>query len=119
MPHYKPNLRGPGSRPEERAAALTFAHASAHCRCTPKAPGVSMSKVTYEIVPHDGGWAYRVGETYSEAFPTHDAAREAAERAASEQRLPLEHTTIEYEDRAGRWHREQADDDRPEVDVQG
>jgi Uncharacterized protein conserved in bacteria (DUF2188) len=47
-----------------------------------------MNKVTYEIVEHDGGWAYRVGGVYSETFPTHDAARRAAERAAHEQILP-------------------------------
>jgi hypothetical protein len=27
-----------------------------------------MSKITYEIVRHDGGWAYKVDETFSEAF---------------------------------------------------
>jgi hypothetical protein len=78
-----------------------------------------MSKLTYRIVPHDGGWAYRAGETYSETFPSHDAALRAARRAAFEQGLPLEHTRIEYEDSAGRWHRENADDDRPEVDIKG
>ena len=78
-----------------------------------------MSKITYRVIPHDGGWAYRAGETYSETFPTHDAALQAARRAAAEQGLPLEHTTIEYEDSAGHWHREKADDDRPEVDVEG
>ncbi len=43
----------------------------------------SMAHVTYEIVQHDGGWAYRVDGVYSETFPTHDAARFAASRAAS------------------------------------
>ena len=33
-----------------------------------------MSEVTYEIVEHDGGWAYKVGPTFSETFPTHDEA---------------------------------------------
>ena len=28
-----------------------------------------MSKITYEIVEHDGGWAYRVDGVYSEPFP--------------------------------------------------
>ncbi len=37
-----------------------------------------MVKIIYEIVPHDGGWAYRLGGVYSEAFPTHDQALEAA-----------------------------------------
>jgi hypothetical protein len=79
-----------------------------------------MTKVTYEIVQHDGGWAYRAGETFSEAFPSHDAARQAAERAASEQVVPGDPTTISYEDSKGRWHRERsAGDDRPETDVEG
>jgi HEXXH motif-containing protein len=47
-----------------------------------------MSKVTYEIVEHDGGWAYRVNGVFSEPFPSHDLARQAAERAAGEQRVP-------------------------------
>ena len=34
-----------------------------------------MAKITYEVVEHDGGWAYRVGDVFSEAFPSHDAAR--------------------------------------------
>jgi hypothetical protein len=40
-----------------------------------------MAKITYEIVQHDGGWAYRVDETFSEPFPSHDSARKAAEQA--------------------------------------
>jgi hypothetical protein len=77
-----------------------------------------MSRVTYEIVEHDGGWAYRVGGTYSETFPTHDLARQAAERAAKEQVVPGEATGITYEDREGRWHNELSKaDDRPETQV--
>jgi Uncharacterized protein conserved in bacteria (DUF2188) len=79
-----------------------------------------MAKVTYEIVEHDGGWAYRVDGAYSETFPTHDAARRAAERAASEQVLPGTSTLISYEDAKGRWHDElSAGDDRPETDIKG
>jgi hypothetical protein len=29
-----------------------------------------MNKVTYEIVEHDGGWAYRVNGVFSEPFPS-------------------------------------------------
>ena len=47
-----------------------------------------MDKVIYEIVEHDGGWAYRVNGVFSEPFPSHDLARQAAERAAAEQRVP-------------------------------
>ncbi len=79
-----------------------------------------MAKVTYEIVEHDGGWAYRVNGVYSEPFPTHDLARKAAERAAQEQLAPGETTPISYEDEKGRWHDEVAKgSDRPETDVEG
>ena len=79
-----------------------------------------MSKITYEVVEHDGGWAYRVDGVFSEAFPSHDEARIAAERAASEQILPGDTTAISWEDRDGRWHEElSAGSDRPETDVRG
>jgi hypothetical protein len=79
-----------------------------------------MTKLTYEIVQHDGGWAYRVNETYSEAFPSHDLARKAAERAAQEQESPGAATDILYEDKTGHWHKEQsAGDDRPKINVKG
>jgi hypothetical protein len=79
-----------------------------------------MSKLTYEIVKHDGGWAYRVDETFSEPFATHDAARQAAERAAKEQSVPGQTASISYEDPQGKWHSEvSAGDDRPQADVEG
>jgi Uncharacterized protein conserved in bacteria (DUF2188) len=85
-----------------------------------KARRANMSKVTYEIVEHDGGWAYRVDGVFSETFPSHDAARHAAERAAKEQHVPGETTGISYEDRQGRWHDEVASGtDRPDTDVVG
>jgi hypothetical protein len=79
-----------------------------------------MKKYTYAIVKHDGGWAYRAGETYSETFPSHDAARTAAERVAREQLLPGDSASITYEDSKGHWHTElSAGDDRPETNVKG
>jgi hypothetical protein len=79
-----------------------------------------MAKVTYEIVEHDGGWAYRVDGVFSETFPSHDLARKAAERAAKEQVVPGATTGITYEDKSGHWHQEvAAGDDRPETDVKG
>jgi hypothetical protein len=79
-----------------------------------------MTKVTYEIVEHDGGWAYRVDGVFSETFPSHDAARQAAEDAASEQRVPGDTTGISYEDKDGRWHDElSVGRDRPVTDVKG
>jgi hypothetical protein len=80
-----------------------------------------MSHVTYEIVEHDGGWAYKVGATFSETFPSHDAARTAAERAAREQRVAgQDDVGISYEDTKGKWHDElAAGTDRPVTDVEG
>ena len=78
-----------------------------------------MTKIIYEIVEHDGGWAYRVNGVFSETFPSHDTAREAAERAAGEQAVPGDTTAISYEDKDGRWHDElSAGNDRPETDVE-
>jgi len=78
-----------------------------------------MSHVTYKIVQHDDGWAYTVDGVYSEAFPTHAAALEAAKAAAAEQRVPGHTEVIEYEDEKGKWHTETASGtDRPETDVQ-
>jgi hypothetical protein len=77
-----------------------------------------MPKVVYEIVQHDGGWAYRVNGTYSESFPSRDEAHSAAERAAREQQVPDQPTDIAWEDDRGRWHTEASPgDDRPETEV--
>ena len=78
-----------------------------------------MSHVTYKVVRHEDGWAYTVDGAFSESFPTHAEALEAARRAAAEQRVPGQTETIEYEDANGRWHTElAAGRDRPETDVE-
>ena len=77
-----------------------------------------MSEVTYEIVEHDGGWAYKVDGVFSEPFPTHADALAAAQAAAEEQRVPGHTETIEYEDEKGRWHTETArGSDRPQTNI--
>jgi len=77
-----------------------------------------MSHVTYEIVQHDGGWAYKVDGVFSEPFPTHAEALAAAKAAAEEQRTPGYTEVIEYEDDKGKWHVETAPGgDRPDTDV--
>lgn len=77
-----------------------------------------MNKVTYEIVEHDGGWAYKLGATYSETFPSHADALAAAKIAAAEQQVAGRTEGIEYEDAAGKWHGEIAQgDDRPQTEV--
>ena len=78
-----------------------------------------MTHVTYNIVEHDGGWAYKLGDVFSETFRTRDAAVRAAHRVAAEQQISGQTQAIQYEDEDGNWHQELArGDDRPEVDVQ-
>ena len=60
-----------------------------------------MSDVIYEIVQHDGGWAYKVDGVFSETFPTHTEAL-----AAAQQEIPGDTEDIEYEDDTGKWHTE-------------
>ena len=78
-----------------------------------------MTDITYDIVQHDGGWAYKVGDTFSETFPSHEAALAAARRAAGEQEQPGETEGITYEDKNAVWHAEvSSGDDRPRTHVQ-
>ncbi|HEV7784080.1 MAG TPA: DUF2188 domain-containing protein [Thermoanaerobaculia bacterium] len=77
-----------------------------------------MAEISYRIVEHDGGWAYKLGDVFSETFPSHDAARRAAEQAAGEQRVPGKTEGIVYEDDRGVWRSELADGaDRPDPRV--
>lgn len=77
-----------------------------------------MSQVTYLIVEHDGGWAYKAEGVFSETFPSHAAALKAAQNAAAEQRLPGTTEEIQFEDENGRWHTEIArGSDRPDTSV--
>ncbi|RZJ45567.1 MAG: DUF2188 domain-containing protein [Brevundimonas sp.] len=79
-----------------------------------------MVQITYRIVEHDGGWAYKLGDTYSETFPNHDAARAAAVAASREQKVSDQDAYIEYEDTNGQWITERADGhDRPDTSVEG
>ena len=78
-----------------------------------------MPKLHYRVVPHDGGWAYRLGDVFSEAFPSKAAALTAAKRVAAEQRVPGDTTQIEFQDEAGKWHTELSEgSDRPDTDVE-
>ena len=78
-----------------------------------------MAHVTYEVVQHDGGWAYKVGDVISETFRTHELAHKAAAEAAARQQISGNDEAIEYEDTSGRWHSEFAKGgDRPETSVE-
>ena len=79
-----------------------------------------MAHVTYEVVEHDGGWAYRVDGAFSETFATKKLAHDAASRAAREQRAPGTAEVILYEDSRGLWREETTKGgDRPDTDVVG
>lgn len=77
-----------------------------------------MTKVVYQVVRHDGGWAYRLDGAYSEAFPTHEDALAAARIVAAEQQVGGEPEEISWQDSKGVWHTEYSDGgDRPEAEV--
>ena len=78
-----------------------------------------MSHVTYDVVEHDGGFAYKVGDVFSETFPSHQAAHDAAAAAARRQQVGGNDEAIQYQDAKGAWHEEQASGgDRPQTDVE-
>ena len=77
-----------------------------------------MVHLTYNIVEHDGGWAYKLGDVFSETFRTREGAVKAAHRVAMEQQVAGHTQAIQYEDADGNWHEELArGDDRPIADV--
>ena len=79
-----------------------------------------MAKVTYAIVEHDGGWAYKVGRHLSRR-PSRPARRRTSPPAGrrSSSRCRARPPTISWEDERGRWHAEIArGGDRPEVEVE-
>jgi Uncharacterized protein conserved in bacteria (DUF2188) len=80
-----------------------------------------MDRISYKVVKHDGGWAYEANGTFSERFPTREAARKAAKLAASEREaIPRETTHISCEDEKGPWHNEvDTGTDRPKTTVEG
>jgi Uncharacterized protein conserved in bacteria (DUF2188) len=79
----------------------------------------TMAKIHYRIVQHDGGWAYKLGDVFSEPFATREKALATARQVAAEQHIPGDLTRIEYQDEHGTWHSELSEpDDRPDVDVE-
>jgi len=77
-----------------------------------------MIHIQYQIVPHAEGWAYKLGDVFSETFPSHDAALKAARDAAARQAVGGTTQVISYEEKNGQWHEEIASGgDRPDVDV--
>ena len=78
-----------------------------------------MARIIYSIVQHDGGWAYKAADAYSESFPSRDMALAAAKAAAAEQQVGGDDEEISFQDEQGNWHFEHADGgDRPEATVE-
>lgn len=74
--------------------------------------------INYHIGPHDGGFAYRLDDVWSEPFNTHDDALTAARIAAQRQQIAGRDTEIAFETTDGEWHREYSlGTDRPETEV--
>lgn len=79
-----------------------------------------MAIETYRIVQHAGGWAYKAEGTFSEPYPTRDAALAAARNAARRQSVGGQTVPIEWEDENGRWHTETSPGgDRPVTEIEG
>lgn len=77
-----------------------------------------MTDINYRIVPHDGGWAYKLDDVFSETYRTREQAAAAARIVAAEQQMAGETVNILYQDKNGRWRAELADgDDRPTTHV--
>ena len=77
-----------------------------------------MNQVIYRVVKHEGGWAYKSGGVFSEAFSSHDDAVKAAKRVAKEQTMAGDTVGIEYQDEKLVWQTEFADSyDRPTTKV--
>lgn len=68
----------------------------------------TMTKIVYEIIQHDGGWAYRVGKVISEPFRSRDEAHHAARQAAERQHAGVPQHDIEFEDSNYHWHTERS-----------
>lgn len=74
--------------------------------------------VTYHVGEHDGGYAYRLGDVWSETFPDHDSALRAANDAARRQQIGGEEVDISYQLADGQWQSQHVrGGDRPETGV--
>jgi len=77
-----------------------------------------MTKITYHVAEHDGGFAYRLNDVWSESFADHGAALAAARSAAERKHLEGRDAEISFQLADGRWQTEHASGgDRPDTDV--
>lgn len=74
--------------------------------------------ITYHVAEHDEGYAYRVGDVWSESFADHDAALAAARSAAERQQVGGDSAEITFQLADGTWQTQKVDGgDRPETEV--
>jgi hypothetical protein len=79
-----------------------------------------MSHVTYQIVEHDGGWAYKVGDCLLRVLCVQGVGADSRPESGSGTNGPGDDEAIEYEDKVGKWHDEDAKgSDRPDTEVRG
>lgn len=75
-------------------------------------------RVTYHVGEHDGGFAYRLQDVWSETFPDHDSALTAAKSAAQRQHVAGRDADISYQLENGSWKTEHVSGgDRPDTTV--
>jgi hypothetical protein len=63
-----------------------------------------MAYITYEIVEHDGGWAYKLGDTLSETYISREDALQGAKSAASRQKAGNGDVMVRERPSDGRRH---------------
>ena len=71
-----------------------------------------MADITYQVVPHDNGWAYKLGETLSETYPTADEAIVHAKDAASRQKIGDGDALLAYPSPDGGWAFQELETDK-------
>jgi hypothetical protein len=62
-----------------------------------------MVDITYQIVPHDEGWAYKLGDTLSETYSSAEEAADRARSAAARQKIGDGDATLAYPAPDGGW----------------
>ncbi|MAZ17255.1 hypothetical protein [Oricola sp.] len=70
-----------------------------------------MTNPNYEIVEREGGFAWKLGDAFSETYPTRDAASAAAIEDSAKRQSGKARTNAQADGDARRWHDEMADND--------
>ena len=71
-----------------------------------------MADITYQVVPHDNGWAYKLGDTLSETYATADEAIIHAKDAASRQKIGDGDALLAYPAPGGGWEFQELETDK-------